>query len=113
MKFSVAIVAAAALLATTSQSLPLRERMVLFLKPNSCGGWIDVRRPRSVNQGKEGWVLGFLSGVNSGEDKDFLTNTDAPSVWAWFDNYCSTHPLDDLVTAADALIAELRHRAGG
>jgi hypothetical protein len=114
MKFSVAIVAAAALLATTSQGLPLGGRMVLSPKPNSCGAWIDVCRSHPHNQILyEGWVLGYLSGVNfHSTSKDFLRNVVVQSISAWFDNYCSTHPLDDLVTAADALVIELRDRAG-
>jgi hypothetical protein len=57
--------------------------------------------------GPEQWVLGFASGVAEGyhlgtnrKGFDPLTGIDAQGVWAWIDNYCRTHPLDSVQTAA-------------
>jgi hypothetical protein len=55
------------------------------------------------------WALGFLSGVNiSGSaGTDFLEPIDGQAVWAWLDNYCRDHPLDEFPGAIKALVREL------
>jgi len=45
-----------------------------------------------------------------------LNEMDAPGVWAWIDNYCQAHPIDNVLKAtkafADAPLADrLRHHA--
>jgi hypothetical protein len=117
MRFGVVTVAAAMLVATTWQAQPVEQtsgRHILFLEPNSCGAWMDFRRSGSRgNQGYEGWVLGYLSGVNlyGGYNKDFLEGIDAHSAWLWVDDYCGAHPLESLATAATNLAAEWLRRA--
>ena len=64
----------------------------------------------------EGWVGGFLTGSNfvlsnSPPNIDiFARATDAQGLWAWVDNYCQSHPLESVATAADALGGELIRR---
>jgi hypothetical protein len=82
----------------------------------SCGTWTADRR--APNGGAaiadEGWVVGFLSGANvesEGNSTDFLVGTDADAIFAYIDNYCSAHPLDQISTGAVHLRFELKARA--
>jgi len=89
---------------------------------SSCGSWTEARRTKAPHQdAQQQWVFGFLSGANLGfldpanktvtpYAPDFLKGRDFDSVVAWIDNYCSAHPLDEIATAAIALLAELRSK---
>jgi len=51
----------------------------------------------------EQWVVGFLTGIGyegirQGDNPP--AGIDVNGVWAWVDNYCRAHPLDQIVTAA-------------
>jgi hypothetical protein len=68
----------------------------------SCGTWTADRRQRSGGALQdEQWVLGFLSGVGY-EGYDPLNGMDAEGVWAWIDNYCREHPIEQIIAAAEA-----------
>ena len=73
---------------------------------DSCGSWTALRRQSefAAVQPAE-WILGFLSGVGfrgvPGRD-DPLNNVDARAVWAWVDNYCLAHPLENIEQAGAA-----------
>ncbi len=58
------------------------------------------------------WVNGFLSAFNFyGTSKEDIANgIDANGVFAWIDNYCAAHPLDNITRATIALITELSKR---
>lgn len=85
----------------------------------SCGTWTQHRRlgvsssPTLVNQA---WVLGFLTAMNAStwelgvSDGDLTKGTDADGLFAWIDNYCATHPLENIRDATLALDAELQGR---
>jgi hypothetical protein len=101
-----------------------RDVTVLGFGNKSCGSWIEARRSSNATANSfEGWVAGFLSGSNSviasnpalGIDilEKVSAQSDAQGLWAWIDNYCQTHPLNSVATAADALGGELIRRAGG
>ena len=89
---------------------------------SSCGSWTESRRDNSkygfvLTSGYENWVLGFLSGANNAltieHHADILKNTDLDSVWAWVNNYCQSHPMDQISTAIEHLVVELDRKAGG
>ena len=86
---------------------------------DACGSWAENRREyasgRPVTRGfqlelrQTAWVVGFLSGVGymGATDKlDPLRHLDADRVWAWIDTYCQAHPLERIVEAAKAFVAE-------
>ena len=67
----------------------------------SCGSWAADRRNQGTPaQMDEQWVLGFLSGVGWTGKYDPQNGMDAAGVWAWIDNYCQGHPIDNLGVAA-------------
>jgi hypothetical protein len=64
------------------------------------------------------WLDGFLSGYNVGatdvnpSTADILiSRPDGAALYAFVDNYCKSTPLDPVVSAASALVKELRSRA--
>jgi hypothetical protein len=72
----------------------------------SCGWWMPNRRDRSARVSEQ-WILGFLSGVAyvGGDAKLNPSNgVDAYGVWAWSDNYCLAHPIDQIEKAAVAFV---------
>lgn len=83
----------------------------------SCGLWSEYRIQRNPLAGvMETWVQGYLSAFNAlsavnGHGADLAAGTDDDGVFRWIDNYCATHPLDPLSSAAAELIAELDRRA--
>ena len=81
----------------------------------SCGVWQQARQASSLKRGLMAqWVVGFLSGVNlESPSTDFLLGNDFDGLMAWVDNYCQSHPLDKVATAASNLVIELRSRASG
>jgi hypothetical protein len=90
----------------------------------SCGEWSRLRsfEGREGNHNREvassyqarAWIDGFMSGikVEKNDGPDFLASTPLGAAhYAWVDNYCRENPLDLMVTAAHALVKELRSRA--
>jgi hypothetical protein len=81
----------------------------------SCGVWLNARSMHR-SQFMEGWVAGYLSGLNFAFDKlgfnDTLRNVDTFSAYAWIDSWCKAHPLDDVAKAANDLADEVATRAG-
>jgi hypothetical protein len=74
---------------------------------DSCGTWTSARSTRTGWFQDSQWVLGFLSGfgyMGKRDGYDPLDGLDAEGVWAWVDNYCGTHPLEELSGAAEAFI---------
>lgn len=91
----------------------------------SCGTWTADRRayerpgPATHSSQSElqdaAWVVGFLSGIGfmgelSNNGADPLDNVDAEGVWAWIDNYCQAHPIDNIATAAEAFYFTHPHK---
>jgi hypothetical protein len=72
----------------------------------SCGQWTKDRATnREEGYADASWVLGFLSGYNF-----IAKGTDSSGAFAWIDNYCAQHPLNDLSDATIALVEELSKR---
>ena len=81
---------------------------------DSCGYWVTQRRDgRGGNQGYEGWVLGFISGLNwfGNGDGNVAPGVKADGLLGWIDQYCSAHPLDSITTAGFKLAQELKRRS--
>lgn len=78
----------------------------------SCGAWTKARNDRSdfVAPQYEMWVLGLVSGMNWRGPPARSEGPDADALFAWVDQYCTAHPLDLVVTAADKLSRELEAR---
>jgi hypothetical protein len=61
------------------------------------------------------WALGYMSGQNSmdiGAMRYAGRGWTHDSVMLWLQNYCSQHPLDLFVSAAEKLRQELATQAG-
>ena len=87
-KKSIALVAIA--LTTLSTQAPA----VTVRGARSCGEWVEHRQEKTMSTlATEAWVVGFLSGIAIVRDKDFLKETDAPSIFLWMDKYCKANPL--------------------
>ena len=82
----------------------------------SCGEWIQYRSPTSGTEGgwrtlvSQSWLMGYLSGLAVGRNKNFMQNTDAQSIYLWMDNFCNSNPLDNLDTGGYVLADELQKR---
>jgi hypothetical protein len=87
--------------------------MVHGVGTESCGVWTKTRtqRPKPVLDIAEQaeWVDGFISAFNfyQATVEDVIQRTDIDGVYAWIDNYCAAHPLDQISTATIELIEEL------
>ena len=112
---SIFIMAAALVLASANSSAQPVPHRADVMGPGtiSCGKWIEQRREAGVVMyGSEDWVLGFLSSYNqySSTDGRLTADIDSEGAMTWLDNYCQAHPLDKLITATTALVAELEAR---
>jgi hypothetical protein len=88
----------------------------------SCGSWTayrhEYRQSGLVTQGSQSeqqaaaWVLGFLSGIGAVHQNgdDPLDGVDGEGVWAWIDNYCQAHPVENIGLAAAAFYHAHPHR---
>lgn len=105
------IVLAAAALAAAA---PQQQVMLYGPEPTpSCGAWTSARANPSnmVSAQYEMWVLGLISGMNLKGPSIQTMGPDSQALLVWIDQYCAAHPLDNLVTGAIQLHAELEHRA--
>ncbi len=57
------------------------------------------------------WVTGFVSGANAFTNDDILMGTDGYALMAWMDEYCKTHPLEAIGSAAAKLVMTLAAKA--
>jgi len=81
----------------------------------SCGTWTaDKQENGPAWVGDLEWLSGYLSAYSAYKlpsERDVAHGLDEGAREAWVSNYCLAHPLDEIYVAADALIAELKHRA--
>ena len=84
-----------------------------FPESDSCGFWTEQRRIGTGSQAYQGWVLGFISGLNWFGDGDGNVGpgVKAEGLTGWIDQYCQAHPLDSITTAGFELAKELRRRS--
>jgi hypothetical protein len=110
MTRSIAIMIAALIVAAISSAQAQREtRSMVSPSGLSCGKWTDTLKRPYEHEVYKGWVLGYLSGVNSeSTGTDFMQGRDAEGLTAWIDDYCRRNPLQDVTRAVYALTDELR-----
>lgn len=79
----------------------------------SCGDWVENRALNNVlGVANEFWLLGYLSGLAVGSNRDFIKGTDNPSLFLWVDNFCRASPLKDVADAGSQLLRELTRQKG-
>ena len=77
-----------------------------------CGEWIN-----QASNPKKGWLLGYMSGLNTLHDVENLKSEDplkklnsADQIFLWMDNYCKTNPLKNVGLGGWELFKELRKK---
>lgn len=79
----------------------------------SCGEWIAHRKESdTLALSNTSWLVGYLSGLAVGADRNFLPGTDNTAIFSWMDNYCRSNPLKDIGSGGAALMAELLVKKG-
>jgi len=81
----------------------------------SCGEWTERRQSENHRVLPESaWVLGYVTAMARVESartgRKIASGIEGKGVEHWIDNYCSTHPLDDIASASEALVSELISR---
>src|SRR5262249_33017026 len=76
---------------------------------NTCEQWATARRERSVPSADQSWIQGFVSSHNHYADgpNDLGKGITPDALRSWVDSYCTQHPHDLLVRAAETLVIEL------
>lgn len=76
-------------------------------RDGSCGEYI--REEVSYQRWYEHWLMGYISGVNSGKQgkADFSKGVAAEGLIQWLQNYCTANPLSSFSDASGALLNEL------
>lgn len=96
-----------------AQQVPATGQYIAYPVGNdSCAGWREEREhPRTTLTGaaQQGWVLGFVSGVNFA-GVSTLRATDSDGLLAFVDSYCAEHPRGDVRQATVALVQQLARK---
>jgi hypothetical protein len=79
----------------------------------SCGTWTSIHRSKTDIEWflQEGWLSGFISGVNKLTDNaggDILHGSDRRGASEWVSKYCEEHPLDTISKAAWEMLRAAR-----
>lgn len=80
----------------------------------SCGAWIEAREKEKKGDESDSWtarrwLVGFLSGLAYGENKEFWgppSSLGTETVFLWMDNYCQANRLNDIGDGAEKLFDE-------
>ena len=99
-----------------AQATPDASKMVMIYGPEpspSCGAWTSTRANKAgtLLVGYQEWVLGLVTGFIWNSPSFRARGPDTEALFGWIDQYCATHPLDALLTAALGLSRELEKRA--
>jgi hypothetical protein len=81
----------------------------------SCGAWLHDRAAggnSTVRFGRESWLMGYITAYNAFvfPAGDIAEGVDAFGLFGWIDNFCTSHPLDTIGSAASQLTAALRQK---
>jgi hypothetical protein len=75
---------------------------------SDCGQWVSISKS---NSSLRAWLLGYLSGLNSGQE---VTKSDpldkinsSQQIFLWMDNFCQKNPLKNVQEGANTLYFEL------
>jgi hypothetical protein len=82
----------------------------------SCAIWIQEHATKSSRQAvQDSWILGYVTAATSMLDVPGVEDVTAafrnPDLVAWISEYCSSHPDEPIIRAADQLMRELLRRA--
>jgi len=78
-----------------------------------CGQWITRKKDQYTELAITGWLVGFMSGLNSmywlkTNKVDPLNKVNsADQIYLWVDNYCQKNPLSNLSVGGAELLLEL------
>lgn len=80
----------------------------------SCGAWVEAREKEKRGDEFDSWIarrwlVGFLSGLAYGENKDFWgipNSLNTETVFLWMDNYCQANRLNEIGDGAEKLFDE-------
>ncbi len=98
------------LMALTILAVATSAMAVTTIGDRSCGQWVGRTKSPIEHIGPENWLMGFMTGLSVGSQKDVLAEPDGDSLILWMDNYCKSHPLDKVGTGATVLYYELISR---
>lgn len=88
-------------------ALVLSAQAVQIRGVQSCKTWNEDKANQASKAENEAWFLGYLSGLASARNKDFLRDTDSSSLFLWLDTYCQVNINKDIDDGADQLAVEL------
>lgn len=92
-------------------AVPMCEAATTVRGAASCGDWVVERANHGVGTfGNEAWLVGYLSGIATVTNTNFLKGTDNPSLFLWMDNFCKSNPLSDVSDGGAKLYLELSER---
>ena len=82
----------------------------------SCASWIQEHDRKSSRQPvQDSWLLGYVNGVSSTLEipgvEDVSASFRNADLVTWISDYCSSHPEEPLIRAADALMRDFARRA--
>lgn len=87
---------------------------VIGVGNKSCGSWTEARSISQSNPDQQyiigARVAGYVAASADIIKIDLIKNIDADAMDSYIDNYCHSHPLDDIFTASFSLAQELRRR---
>ena len=79
----------------------------------SCGAWVEAREKEKKGDESDSWnakrwLVGFLSGLAYGENKEFwgipnVNSLNTETVFLWMDNHCQANRRDDIGDGAEKL----------
>jgi hypothetical protein len=83
-----------------------------------CASWVqEHERNSSRRPVQDSWVLGYVNAVSGALEIPGVEDVSAPfrnmDLVTWVDDYCRSHPDEELIRAADALMRYLALRALG
>ena len=74
----------------------------------TCGDWVKERADNGKNKvADESWLVGYLSGIATDSNKNFLRFNNANSFYLWMDDYCKNNPLSNTSIGGKMLSMEL------
>ena len=82
----------------------------------SCASWIEEHdRKSSRLPVQDSWLLGYVNAVTGMLEIPGVEDVSAPfhnaDLVTWIGDYCSSHPDEPIIRAADALMRDLARRA--
>jgi hypothetical protein len=82
----------------------------------SCTAWVQEHQRKSRRQSdQDSWLLGYVNAVSGMLEIPGVEDVSEPfhniDLVMWVDDYCTSHPDEPLIRAADALMRDLARRA--